>query len=235
MSAAPAAASGPNQAGAAAGVGGATVAMRWRPALRVFLRDIGTLGLLGLALLVAAAPAWWVLVGRPAREAAAIRADIAHLRTRRLGAVTPPAAASAADQIERFRKGFPDSATIPAALANLSRLAGASKVALSSGDYRLNEERALGMLRYEVRYPVKGAWRDVFAFVAAMLNEVPGLALDEVVFKRESRNASEVDAQLRLSLFFVDGSALPGYRAAAAPGNRGDGVPARPRSGGIDG
>lgn len=196
------------------------------PMLRAFVRDIGMLGVIGLALLVAAGPAWWVLVRTPQREAAEIKADLARLRARRLSAAERTATAPAAQQIERFRAAFPDVATTPAALAQISRLAAASKVALASGDYRLAEERALGMLRYEVRYPVKGAWRDVFSLLAALLNEVPTLALDEVVFKRESRNAPEVDAQLRLSLFFLDAAAEPGYRvkpaaAAVPPARRG--------------
>jgi hypothetical protein len=177
------------------------------PMLRAFLRDIGALGMAGIALLLAAAPAWWLLVQRPQQEAGAIQAEITKLRARRSGVAGLVAQASAAQQIARFRGSFPDAATIPAALANLSRLAGASKVVLASGDYRLAAEPALGMLRYEVRYPVKGAWRDVFSFLAALLNDVPGLALEEVVFKRESGNATEVDAQVRLSLFFVDAAA----------------------------
>jgi len=199
----------------------AAFAANLAPMLRAFVRDIGTLGIVGLALLVAAGPAWWVLVRVPHQQAAEIKADLASLRARRLRAAERPVAAPAAQQIERFRAVFPDVATTPAALAQISRLAAANKVALASGDYRLVEERALGMLRYEVRYPVKGAWRDVFSLLAALLNEMPALALDEVVFKRESRNAAEVDAQLRLSLFFLDATAEPGYRvkpaAVAAP------------------
>ena len=202
----------------------AAFAANLAPMLRAFVRDIGTLGIVGLALLVVAGPAWWVLVRAPYQQAAEIKADLARLRARRLSAAERPVAAPAAQQVERFRAAFPDAATTPAALAQISRLAAANKVALASGDYRLAEERALGMLRYEVRYPVKGAWRDVFTLLAALLNEVPTLALDEVVFKRESRNAAEVDAQLRLSLFFVDSAAEPGYRlkpaAVAAPAVR---------------
>ncbi len=186
------------------------------PMLRAFVRDIGTLGIIGLVLLLAAGPAWWVLVHTPQQQATEIKSDLARLRARRLGVAERPASLPAVQQIERFRAAFPDAATTPAALAQISRLAAANKVALASGDYRLAEERALGMQRYEVRYPVKGAWRDVFTLLAALLNEVPTLALDEVVFKRESRNAAEVDAQLRLSLFFLDAAAEPGYRVKPA-------------------
>lgn len=203
---------------------------RIRPMTRAFLRDIGAVGTIGLVLLACAPPAWWLLVQRPHQEAADIRVDIARLRTRRIGAAERAAEPTAQAQLERFRAAFPDAATMPAALTELSRLAGANRVVLASGDYRLAEERPLGMLRYEVRYPVKGAWRDVFMLLAALLNEVPNLALDEVVFKRESQGAAEVDAQLRLSLFFVDAGQAPGFRAQPASA-----APVRPRRGGADG
>ena len=200
----------------------AAMPMRVAPMLRAFARDLGTLGLAGLLLLLAAAPAWWAMVLRPQHEAAELKAEIARLRARRLsGIVRPPERAAA--QIDRFRSAFPAVATIPVALADLSRLATEHRVVLASGDYRLVEESPLGMLRYEVRYPVRGAWRDVFTLLAAMLNAVPGLSLDEVVFKRESQGAAEVDAQLRLSLFFVAGETAsvagppPASRAAPAP------------------
>jgi hypothetical protein len=91
-------------------------------------------------------------------------------------------------------------------------------VLLASGEYRLAEEPALGLLRYEARYPVRGAWRDIFGLLAALLNQVPNLALDEVVFKRESRAAAEVEAQVRVSLYFVDAAALPASGAGSAGG-----------------
>ncbi len=207
----------------AAAAGFVVAARNWPALLRVLLRDLGVLGLVGAALLAAAPAAWWLAVARPQQEAREIKAEITRLRTRRIAvAGGATAAVAAAAQLERFRASFPASAAIAPALAELSRLAQANRVALDSGDYRLNEERMLGMRRYEVRYPVKGAWRDVFIFLAAMLNEVPTLVLEEVVFKRESRAAAEVDAQLRLSLYFVDATLVPGYRAASP------GLPAAP-------
>jgi len=204
--------------GAATAGRAAAIAALAAPALRVFVRDIGLPGIIGLCLLLASGPAWWAMVRAPQREAAEIKADMAHLRARRLAAADRVVALSPAQQIERFRAVFPEADTTPAALARISRLAAANKVALASGDYRLAEERALGMVRYEVRYPVKGAWRDVFTLLAALLNEMPSLAIDEVVFKRESRNAAQVEAQLRLSLYFTDTGAPPQDRAEPASG-----------------
>ena len=213
-----------------AAAAGVVVARRnWPALMRAMLRDIGVLGLVGVALLAAAPPLWWLAVARPQQEAREQKAEIARLRARRIAVGGATQAAPAAAQLERFRASFPESATIASALADLSRLAEANRVVLASGDYRLNEERMLGMRRYEVRYPVKGAWRDVFGLLAALLNEVPTLVLDEVVFKRESRSAAEVDAQLRLSLYFVDAALLPGFRAAL-PGLPAPPTP-RPRGG----
>lgn len=189
------------------------------PALRVFARDVGPLGIGGIVLLATAALAWPLLVTAPQRSAQELRRDSARLRVRQAAPSAPPAVLLPALQIERFGAHFPPAVRLPASLSAISRAAGASNVVLSRGEYKLADEAGLGVLRYEVNYPLRAKWRDLFAFVAAVLNENPHAALDEIVFRRESRAAGEVEAQIRLSIYF---SAAPTGAGATKPGGRAD-------------
>lgn len=171
-------------------------------ALRALARDLGLTGLGGVLLLIGALVAWQVLVAAPQARLPELKQDIARLRQKQFTALPVAPVLPPARQIERFRAAFPDAATLPYTLTALTALAGRHKVLLTRGEYKLSEEPALRMLRYEARYPVKGRWRDVFEFLADMHNEYPTLVLDEMLFKRESRAAVEGEAQLRLSLYF---------------------------------
>jgi hypothetical protein len=197
------------------------------PRLRRLARDLGRLGLVGALLLALALPARGVLLEAARREEAALKAETTQLRARRIAAARAPDAPPAAAQLERFRAAFPPAATLQEATARLAALAREHRVVLASGEYRLTEDRALGVWRYEARYPVKGAWRDVFAATAAWLNAMPALSLDEVQFKRESPGAREVEARFSVSLYFAaDGLApVPGAaaRRTAAVAGAGDG------------
>jgi hypothetical protein len=180
--------------------------------------ELGPLGLAGLALLACAPPAWWFLAGALQRQMAEERHDIARLRARQFAVAAAPPVATPARQLDTFRAAVPGAATLPEALAAVARSAGGGGVALPRGEYKLGDLPALGMLRYELRHPLKGSWREIFGVIATLLNDHPYLSLDEVVFKRESRNAAEVDAQLRFSLFFTDATVEPGYRTRASAG-----------------
>ena len=189
-------------------------------ALRALVRDLGVPGLAGVLLLGGALLAWQVLVAAPEARLPEMKREIARLRQKQFTALPPVPVLPPARQIERFRTAFPDAATLPATLAALTDLAVQHKVLLTRGEYKLIEEPTLGMLRYEARYPVRGRWRDVFGMLAGMHNAHPNLALDEMLFKRESRAAIEGEAQLRLSLYFR----APNATSAAPPAKgRGDG------------
>ena len=179
-------------------------------ALRALLRDLGVPGIAGVLLLGGALLAWQVLVAAPQARLPEIKQDIARLRQKQFTALPAVPVLPPARQIDGFRAAFPDAATLPATLAALTELAVQHRVLLTRGEYKLIEEPTLGMLRYEARYPVKGRWRDIFGMLAGMHNAHSNLALDEMLFKRESRAAVEGEAQLRLSLYFrAPNAALP--------------------------
>ena len=87
------------------------------PALRVFARDVGPLGIGGIVLLATAALAWPLLVTAPQRSAQELRRDSARLRVRQAAPSAPPAVLLPALQIERFGAHFPPAVRLPASLS----------------------------------------------------------------------------------------------------------------------
>ena len=170
-------------------------------AARRFARALGWSGALGLLCLAGAAVLWWVAVRGQPVAVQGLRREIGQLREQARRAPPPPRVPDAAEQLRAFQAYFPPRGEIGAALDEINRMAGQRNLVLSSGDYKFTEEKNLRLARYELRLPVRGSYAQVYGLIAAALNAMPSLALDEIVIKRESRGAGEVDAQLRFSLY----------------------------------
>jgi len=164
-------------------------------------RMLGWSGLAGIAFLLAAFAVWFAWVRASDESLGRLRHDLRVLQEQARHA--PPVAhvATADEQLRTFLAHFPPRQQIGAALDEFSRLAGQNQLALPSGDYKLSESKNLRLLRYEIHFPVRGSYAQVYSLIAASLNAMPNLALDEIAIKRDSRLANEVEAQLRFSLY----------------------------------
>jgi hypothetical protein len=164
-------------------------------------RMLGWSGLAGIACLLAAF-AFWCLWVRGSDEAmASLRHDLRALREQ--ARLAPPVvrAPTSDEQLRAFMAHFPPREQIGAALDDFSRLAVQNQLTLPSGDYKFTESKNLRLARYEIHFPVRGSYAQVYSLIAAALNAMPNLALDEIAIKRESRLAGEIEAQLRFSLY----------------------------------
>ncbi|MBY0440268.1 MAG: hypothetical protein K2W80_18955 [Burkholderiales bacterium] len=104
-------------------------------------------------------------------------------------------------RLEQFYGEFPLVGDIPGSLGIVVRLAAAHDLALDQGQYRLGAEAAGPLLRYEMKLPVRGSYRQIRAFVEELLVEVPSFALDGVEFKREAVGDASLDAAIEFSLY----------------------------------
>ncbi len=109
--------------------------------------------------------------------------------------------ASPTQRLEAFYGGFPAVADIPAGLGRLVKLAAADGLALEQGQYRLAAEAAGPLLRYEMKLPVRGTYRQVRRFVEAALVDAPYLALDRIEFRREAVGDAALEASVEFSLY----------------------------------
>ncbi|HEY4373035.1 MAG TPA: hypothetical protein VGN52_13985 [Burkholderiales bacterium] len=164
-------------------------------------RTIGISGLVGIAGLVAAFVCWCIWVHGSDASLKQLRQEVraAREQARRRPVAAPPPTTD--EQLRAFVGRFPPRTQIGAALDNFSRLATAHQLLLPTGDYKFTESKNLHVSRYELHFPVRGSYAQVYGLIAAALNAMPNLSLDEIAIKRESRQATEIEAQLRFSLY----------------------------------
>lgn len=175
--------------------------LHWR--LRQAARMLGRTGLAGIGLLALAlllhttqtAPLQHAVDAQQdrlaaLRQTAAVRADPA------------PVAASPARPLALL----PPAGEAAQQIGELERLARAHGLTLTRGQYSVTPLAGIAAQRWQLTLPITAPYPALHAFIAAALERQPNLALDELKLKRERIESTDLDAELRLSLF-----------AAAAP------------------
>jgi hypothetical protein len=165
-------------------------------------RALGPAGVIGIALLAGSLAFWWGGVRQAAEEVAMLRADLERAAREERRA---PSRAPAGEALERFYGRFAAPREALGALDVIFAAAAREKVALDTGEYRVTRERGARLHRYQIVLPVKGGYPAVRRFVARALNNVPGLALDDLALKRESISAPAVEARVQLTLYVGEG------------------------------
>ncbi len=169
--------------------------------LRYGLARLGWPGSVGLALLLAAGLLHGLEV-RPMRDANL------NLQQRAAGLAKQvrPARATEAAKPADLSVTLPGTERMPEAVARLFAAARHAGLTLQQGAYRSVGEKPAGqnpngLLRYQISLPVTGEYPAVRAFVAEALEREPSLALDGMRLAREGMDQSEVDAELRFTLY----------------------------------
>lgn len=160
-----------------------------------FARRLGVMGLVGIALLCAAAGLDFGVL-HPAMDAArAQQAALARLlRTPRAAPSTSPATTQVLDEL-------PTVGQAPALFKALALVAQQNGINLPQGSFRLSPVADGGLRRLEVRVPVNASYPQLRAFLAASLAAFPSLVLDGFSFKRNNIGATAAAAELHLSFY----------------------------------
>ena len=169
---------------------------------RFFAGRLGIAGACGLALLVFTAG--FLLYGvQPLQEEVRTLAA----RAERLA---KPAAANAAVKvdpaaaIESMLNDLPRLDEAPAYLARLHERAAEHRLVLEAGEYHVVHDADSRLARYQVRFPLKGGYVQIRRFVAAVMEAVPTMTLDELSIRRTSIGAREVEARVQFALLFAE-------------------------------
>lgn len=169
--------------------------------LRQWGRRLGAGGLLGLTLLGLALGLFFMLV-RPLHIQSRVHQQQIHqLRVAAQTIAAKPVTATP-DPIA----ALPPDSTAATTLGELEQLAQAHGFELTRGQYSVaavngaagNEAR---LARWQMVFLVKTDYPALHAFVAAALERLPNLMLDEVKLKRERVEDVELQTELRFSLF----------------------------------
>lgn len=169
--------------------------------LRQWARRLGAAGLAGLGLLVAALLVRLIAVEQAEDVAAATHARLAELRlaaaTHAVKPVPPPLNPLAM---------LPPGGTASQQIGELEQLARAHGLDLPRGQYSVAPLAGTSLSRWQLVLPVEAPYPDLHAFLAASLERLPNLTLDELKLKRERIEESELQAELRMSLYVESAS-----------------------------
>jgi len=120
-------------------------------------------------------------------------------------AVQPAAAEDGAAELERFYARFPPIERLAGEVQALYARARASQLQLQQGEYRL-EPGSGRLAAYRVTLPVRGSYAQVRQFAGAVLKDMPTASLDALRFERKKAGDTQLEAQVRLTLYLRKGT-----------------------------
>lgn len=170
-------------------------------AARRALAFLGWPGVLGLALLVGAASVYLTVVQDRTARLAELKRESASLKSRiERAAKSGIPETGSMEELNKFY-GFFSGTPLTEWLNKLYAAAGAQKLVLEQGEYRLSLDKAGKLARYQVTLPVKGNYSQIRQFVDQTLIDVPVAALDDINFKREAIGATQLEARIKFTLY----------------------------------
>jgi hypothetical protein len=168
----------------------------------------GRPGLIGLALLFGSALFFASARLQLDPEIESLRGELDSAKEK---AAQKPAAPKASDDPLHRLRSLPARAEMPNVLKQIFAKAAQAKVALDVGRYEVGMASAAGVVPHRLTLPITAPYPAVRSFIDSLLQGIPSVALADLSFDRKSISDGEVDAQLRLTVFTLEGS------AAAAP------------------
>ena len=86
-------------------------------------------------------------------------------------------------------------------LARVDAAAHGLGLQIKRAEYRLNSHPDRKLDRYQMRLPIQGEYRDVRAFIAQVLRDLPTASLDQIQFQRRSIADGVVEAQVSFTFY----------------------------------
>jgi Tfp pilus assembly protein PilO len=167
----------------------------WLPRAAWTLSRTGRPGLVGIALLLAAALFLLSTHLKVAAEVEAMRADLAAAQRQPRSAVADKVTESAT-----AASALPERAEMPAVLHDLFDEVARARLTVDTAKYDLSAHGSGGVVRYQIAFPVTGPYPQVRAFIDSTLAKMPAVALSDLVLERKSIGSGSVDAQIRLTV-----------------------------------
>lgn len=172
--------------------------------LRNVLHALGPWGLFGLGVLLLCAAFYWSTLKPAAQNLSAQRIAAQNLKSRT--PYQPVSVDRRVDDLRQFHELFPPANEIPNEVEKLWVLASEFKLDMPTGEYRL-ESSSPGLVRYRITLPIRGSYAQLRQFVDTVLKTIPTMSIDGLRFERKKIADTQLDAQIRLTLYFRPGTA----------------------------
>lgn len=168
--------------------------------LRALTRLLGPYGLAGLGIILLCALFYWEAV-KPAEMEIKARQEAALRLKARRPSLQPVTTDNRGDELRRFYALFPPTENITQEAQKLWVIAREYKIDLQQGEYRL-ESGGPGLSRYRVTLPIRASYPQIRQFINFILKEIPTMSIDGLRFERKKISETQLDAQVRLTLYF---------------------------------
>jgi Tfp pilus assembly protein PilO len=168
----------------------------WLPRAGWAISRTGRSGLVGIALLLAAALFLFSTHLKVAGEVKALRADLAAAQWQGRTAVADKVAVPATAM-----RALPARADMPAILRQVFNEATRARLAVDSAKYEIKATTGSGVVRYQIAFPVTGPYPQIRAFIDATLATMPAVALSDLALERKSISDGNVEAQIRMTVY----------------------------------
>jgi hypothetical protein len=171
--------------------------------LGYYTQRLGTWGLLGAALLLAAVLTWAVLVRAGEREIAANARKIVALKQQESTKSSLPAnsALGREEQLRVFYSNFGAAEKLPDTLKRIYQAGQKQGLILETGEYMRLQTGAERLARFRVTLPLKGSFKQVLGMMDTVLQENNTVALENVTFKRDKVDDEAVEAKVTFLVF----------------------------------
>jgi hypothetical protein len=170
---------------------------------QAWLQALGPAGVIGVGVLFFCIPFYFSAVQPAERELQAQRLAAERLRNRT--PYQPVSSGGREDELRRFYSLFPPVEKLPDELERLFGLARAANLELFQGEYRL-EKTSGHLMSYRITLPLRGGYTHVRAFVRSALADMPIASLDALRFERKRAGDTQIEAQLRMTVYFRSGN-----------------------------
>ena len=165
-------------------------------------RKVGWQGLVGSALIVAAAALAASLSGFEARsrELSAELTNRLRVPDRRVAAAT--LVESRGESWREFLAGFPTLEHNADDLAAIFDAASVRRLELAKGEYQIKMEPNAAFVVYTATFPLRADYASLKGFTADVLGALPHAALDDMRLARDNTGSPVLDGTVRFSLYY---------------------------------
>ncbi|GAB3244553.1 hypothetical protein [Chitinimonas naiadis] len=165
---------------------------------QLYLHRHGGQGLLGGLLVAGAVLAWATL---PLAEQSLVRRQAALASTSALLPTASPHPGTGQGQYDALYQVLDQGRDRQQDLQQLFDMAEQEGWDLAEADYSLNTQGKAGLQRLQIQLPLTGSYADIRDLAKTLLRGKANLSLDDLSFKRESAEQSNLNATLKLSLW----------------------------------
>ncbi len=156
----------------------------------------GRAGLVGIALLLAAAVFLVSTHLQVAAEVVGLREDLATASSRASTAATEVTADPAAGL-----RTLPGRAEVPALLRHMFDEATRAALSVDTAKYEVVTTKGSGVVRYQIAFPVTGPYPQIRTFIDSILATMPAVGLRDLALERKAIGDAEIEAQLRFTIY----------------------------------